>query len=110
MLKYKNYVGVVEFDDEANIFHGEVIDMSDVITFRGKATDELRKAFEESIDDYLAFCKETNRQPTKPFSGKMFIRTSSNHHRIIATAAAKAHMSINQWADQVLFDAAKQNS
>jgi len=25
MMEYKGYVGQVEFDDEANLFHGEVI-------------------------------------------------------------------------------------
>jgi len=107
MLKYKNYIAIVEFDDEADIFHGEVVNMSDVITFQGRTTDELRKAFEESVDDYLAFCNETGREPTKPFSGKMLIRTSPNHHRMIAEAAAKAHMSVNQWAEQTLSDAAQ---
>ena len=36
MMKYKGYVGKVEFDDEAGIFHGEVLDTRDVITFQGK--------------------------------------------------------------------------
>ncbi len=109
MLTYKQYIATVEFDDEADIFHGEVINMSDVVTFQGKTTDELRKAFIESVDDYLVFCQETGRQPNKPFSGRMLIRTSPNHHRIIVEAAAKAHMSTNQWAEQTLFKAAQQS-
>ena len=35
MMEYKGYVGKVEFDDEAGIFHGEVINTRDVITFQG---------------------------------------------------------------------------
>jgi len=35
--KPKGYMGKVEFDDEAAIFHGEVIDTRDVITFQGKS-------------------------------------------------------------------------
>ncbi len=35
MLKYKGYIGYVEFDDKAEIFHGEVINTRDVITFQG---------------------------------------------------------------------------
>lgn len=34
MLQYKGYTGQVEFDDEAGLFHGEVIDLHRVITFR----------------------------------------------------------------------------
>ena len=37
MMEYKGYVGRVEYDDEAAIFHGEVINTRDVITFQGRA-------------------------------------------------------------------------
>jgi predicted HicB family RNase H-like nuclease len=53
MMEYKGYVGKVEFDDEAEIFHGEVINTRDVITFQGTSVAELTSAFHESIDDYL---------------------------------------------------------
>ena len=55
-MKYKGYEGSIAYDDEAEIFHGEVINTKDVITFQGKSVKELKKAFKESIDDYLAFC------------------------------------------------------
>jgi len=58
MLKLKGYVGHAEFDDDAGLFHGEVIDLKDVVTFQGKSVRELEKAFRDSIDDYLAFCAE----------------------------------------------------
>jgi len=58
MMQYKGYLARVEFDDEASVFHGEVINTRDVITFQGKSTDELKKAFEDSVDDYLAFSSE----------------------------------------------------
>jgi predicted HicB family RNase H-like nuclease len=35
MMQYKGYLGRVEFDGEASIFHGEVISTRDVITFQG---------------------------------------------------------------------------
>jgi predicted HicB family RNase H-like nuclease len=62
MLKYKGYTGHVEFDDESGIFHGEVLDLRDVITFQGKSVEEIKKAFRDSIDDYLEFCKERNEK------------------------------------------------
>ena len=49
-----------EFDDEAGIFHGEVINTRDVITFQGTSVKELKKSFIDSIEDYLAFCCERN--------------------------------------------------
>jgi predicted HicB family RNase H-like nuclease len=50
-MEYKGYVGKVEFDDEAGIFHGEVLGTREVITFQGQSVAELQTAFEESIDD-----------------------------------------------------------
>jgi len=34
MLSYKGYTGHIEFDDEAGLFHGEVLDKKDVVTFQ----------------------------------------------------------------------------
>jgi predicted RNase H-like HicB family nuclease len=68
-MTYKGYEGVVEYDEEAKVFTGEVIDTRDVITFQGKSVQELERAFRESVDDYLAFCKSRNEEPEKPFSG-----------------------------------------
>lgn len=69
MLEYKGYTAQVELDAEAGVFHGEVLDTRDVITFQGKSVDEVQAAFRESIDDYLEFCAqhgETNpRRPLK---------------------------------------------
>jgi predicted HicB family RNase H-like nuclease len=50
-VTYKGYEGVVKFDEEARIFHGEVISTRDVITFQGSTVDELEQAFRDSVDD-----------------------------------------------------------
>ncbi len=40
MMQFKNYVARVEYDDESNIFRGEVINTRDVITFQVKSVAE----------------------------------------------------------------------
>ncbi|MGA7501056.1 MAG: type II toxin-antitoxin system HicB family antitoxin [Isosphaeraceae bacterium] len=87
MMEYKGYVGKVEFDDEAGIFHGEVLDTRDVITFQGRSVDELKTAFQESIDDYLAFCKQCGEEPNKPFSGQFVTRIPPELYRQVNLAA-----------------------
>jgi len=67
-MEYKKYLAHTEYDAEADIFHGEVINIRDVITFQGKSTDELRRALEDSVEDYLEFCKERGEEPNQPFS------------------------------------------
>lgn len=102
MLNYKGYTGAVEYDAEAKIFHGEVLDTRDVITFQGKSVNEIEKAFKESIDDYLKFCKERNEEPDKPFSGKFVLRISPELHHNIFLKARKKGKSLNNWIVDIL--------
>jgi predicted HicB family RNase H-like nuclease len=95
MLKYKGYTGHTIFDDEAGIFHGEVDDTRDVITFQGRSVDELETAFRESIDDYLEWCAERGKSPDKPFSGKVVLRMPSPLHRRLAIEASRQGKSLN---------------
>ncbi len=107
MINYKGYTGLVELDSDAGILHGRVLDIKDVITFEGKTVDEVKTAFQDSIDDYLNFCIGIEEEPDKPFSGKLAFRTSPDHHRLIFLAATKAGKSINGWMDEVLTQSAK---
>ena len=102
MLQYKGYAGHVEFDDEAGIFHGEVLDLRDVITFQGKSVEEIERAFRESIDDYLEFCKERREEPDKPFSGRLMVRLPPEVHRKAYVSARREGKSLNQWIAEKL--------
>ncbi len=102
MLMHKGYMGYVEFDDEIEIFHGEVINTRDVITFQGSSVAEIKQAFEDSVDDYLIFCEERGEEAEKPFSGKFNLRVDPQLHRQLYAAAKQAHLSLNQWITSTL--------
>ncbi|MDR1144684.1 MAG: type II toxin-antitoxin system HicB family antitoxin [Verrucomicrobiales bacterium] len=95
MMTYKNYNGSVSYDDAAEIFHGEVIGLNDVITFQGRSVTELKRAFRESVDDYLAFCRERKEQPEKPISGTFTLRVSPDLHRRLIAIAKSHGQSLN---------------
>ena len=95
LLKYKGYQGTVHFDVDAGILHGEVLHLRDVVTFQGETVEEVTKAFRDSIDDYLDFCKERGEEPDKPYSGKFVLRVSPELHRKLATDAASKGASLN---------------
>lgn len=97
MLTYRGYTGHVEFDDEARLFHGEVLDTRDVITFQGRTVDEIETAFRESVDDYLSFCAERGEEPDKPFSGRLMLRLPKDVHRDVFVRARRAGKSLNQF-------------
>jgi predicted HicB family RNase H-like nuclease len=106
MMEYKGYLGRVEYDDEAGVFHGEVVNLRDVITFQGESVDELRRAFRESVDDYLAFCAARGEEPEKPYSGTFTVRIPPELHRDIALRARMAGKSLNGWVTDLLEQAA----
>ena len=107
MKAYKGYTATVRFDDDALLFHGEVVGLRDVITFQARTAEELVKSFHDSVDDYLSWCAEDGVAPQKPYSGKLAFRTTPEHHRLIASAAASQAKSINQWMDDTLSEAAR---
>jgi predicted HicB family RNase H-like nuclease len=101
-MRYKGYEATVEYDEDAEIFHGEVANLRDVITFQGKSVVKLKRAFADSIDDYLAFCKERGEEPEKPFSGQFVVRTAPSLHKDVSNAARRAGVSLNKWISSAL--------
>lgn len=87
MIKHKGYTGSIEFDPDAEILHGQVLGIRDVVTFEGRSVDQVLQAFRESVDDYLEFCAERGEKPDKPCSGKFVVRISPDLHRRIIMAA-----------------------
>ncbi len=96
-MEYKGYQARVEFDESANVFHGEVLHLRDVITFEATTVDDLWKEFRDSVDDYLDFCATRGEDPERPFSGKFLVRIGPELHRSAAIAAAKRDESLNAW-------------
>jgi len=102
VLEYKGYRGRVEFDEEAGLLHGEVLGLRDVVTFEGESVEELEKAFRDSVDDYLEFCAELDREPDRPFSGKFQLRISPELHRDVWLQSQREGKSLNQWVTDKL--------
>ena len=101
-MKYKGYTAQIEIDEAAGVLFGTVLDIKDVITFKGDTIAELEQEFHNSVDDYLEWCAELGEEPDKPFSGKLPFRTTAERHRQIYLAAREANKSINAWMDDAL--------
>lgn len=106
-MEYRGYVATVEFDDSADALHGRVVNSGSypIATFEATDTEGLRREFERSIDEYLAWCEQDGVEPRKPFSGKLNVRLGSELHGAVAVAAAADGMSINSWIVQALHSA-----
>ncbi|HEX5321694.1 MAG TPA: type II toxin-antitoxin system HicB family antitoxin [Stellaceae bacterium] len=101
-MSHDGYVALVELDEEAGLFHGEVINTRDVLTFQGQTPDELKTAFVETIADYIEWCRERGKPPERPYSGHFTLRLPPDLHRRIAAAAARERKSVNAFIADAL--------
>lgn len=95
LLKYKEYCGTIEIDLGENLLYGRVLFIKDKLGFHGENLEELKKDFQETIDDYISFCEERGVEPDKPFSGSFNVRTGEELHRKLAIMAKDKKISLN---------------
>lgn len=105
-MLYKGYTSRVDFDDRDAVFVGRVLGVRDVVGFHADNVADLRAAFAEAVDDYLDTCVRIGKAPEKLASGKMMLRIAPEIHSAALVAAQAAGKSLNQWAAEVLRDAA----
>ena len=102
VLEYKGYTGSVEFSAEDLVFFGKITGVRDVISFEADTVKKLIQAFKESVDDYLATCKQLGKQPDKEFKGSFNVRLKPKIHRLAAIRSAALKISLNQFVENVL--------
>lgn len=101
-MTYKGYAARIEYSDEDGLFIGHIAGIRDVVGFHGESVQELRRTFQEAVDDYLATCAKLERTPQKPYSGTLSLRLAPELHASVAVKAELARKSINQWVSEVL--------
>ena len=105
IMSYQGYAARIEYSDEDGCFIGHIAGIRDVVGFHGESVSELRQAFEEAVDDYLATCEKLNRTPQRPYSGKVMLRIEPSIHARVAMLAESQGKSLNAWAQEVLLRA-----
>ena len=106
VMAYKGYVARIDYDDEDGIFTGRLAGIRDGVGFHADTVAELRAAFHEAVEDYLATCVRLGRDPQRAYSGQMMFRVNPEVHRRAVVAAELAGKSLNAWAEEVLGKAA----
>ena len=106
VMTYKGYSARVEYDDDDGIFFGRLAGIRDGVGFHAETVPELRIAFHEAVDDYVETCAKVGKPPQRPFSGKVMFRIDPETHRHAALAAELKGISLNQWAEDVIRQAA----
>ncbi len=101
-MTYKGYIGSVAYSEKDNVFFGKIEGIKGLVNFEGESVDELKKAFHEAVDDYLAFCEDEGLVPEKSYSGSLNVRLTPTIHRQIAILAKQAGISLNAYIKETL--------
>ena len=106
-MTHVGYTARVEYDERDGLFAGRILGIRAIISFHGETVLQLRKAFALAVKDYLTDCEERGLSPEKPASGKILLRVPPQIHGAALVAAQAAGKSLNQWATEVLQEAAQ---
>lgn len=96
------YHARVEYDPELDRFRGEILGLNGGADFYGQNPAELRAEFRQSLDVYLAVCREQGLPPRKLYSGKFNLRIPPALHERLALVAQAQGKSINLLAQEAL--------
>src|ERR1700726_3887523 len=86
-FEYQGYIGSAEVDIENGLLFGRLLFIRDAITYNAATVEELKDAFHEAVDDYLAACEEDGSEPDVPCKGSFNVRVGPERHRKVAIAA-----------------------
>lgn len=102
LLEYKGYYGDVNVSVEDNVIYGKVLYINDLITYEADTVSDIKKSFEEAIDDYLCFCADNNKEPDKSFKGSFNVRITPDLHKKADLEARKRKQSLNQFVSSAI--------
>lgn len=102
ILEYKGFQGSVDFSLDAGVLHGKILLIDDLVTYEADNITDLNAEFQESVDDYIATCKDLGVEPNKPFSGTFNVRIGPTMHRDLAKQAQREEKSINDFVREAI--------
>jgi predicted HicB family RNase H-like nuclease len=79
--------------------------VTDIITYEGNTVEEIKISFEEAVDHYLEYCKETGKSANKPYSGTFNVRIGQELHRKAAEIAYHQGVTLNEFVVQSIKNA-----
>jgi len=102
ILSYKGYIATIHFSSEDEVFYGKVEHTQDLIMFEAESAKGLKQSFHDSVDDYLAFCKEKGVEPNKTFKGSFNVRISPELHLKAYMQALTKGITLNNFISQAI--------
>jgi predicted HicB family RNase H-like nuclease len=102
VMRYRGYLARIDFDESVGVFTGNVLGLSEPISFHGASVDELQGDFTFAIDHYLSVCRAAGIAPEKQPGGKVLLRLTAETHAGALVAAQAAGISLNEWLSRAV--------
>lgn len=102
MMEYNGYRAIISYNQEDDMFVGEVLGLNDSLNFYGNTTKELHESFHQSIDNYIKLCKEKEKKPEKEYKGTFNVRISPELHKRLSEEAKFNNITLNQQVKLIL--------
>ena len=101
-LQYKDYIGSVHFNADDEVFFGKIEGIEDLVSFEGRSVDEMKKAFIDSVEDYIDLCKEIGKKNEKSYKGSFNVRIAPEIHKKAKRLAIMKGISLNQFIQKAV--------
>ena len=102
LMNVDGYHAKIDYDEETDLFRGEILGLSGGADFYGSSPEELRREFKRSLDVFLEVCKEQGIEPRRHYSGKFNHRIPPELHEKLAMTAEAQGKSLNSLAQEAL--------
>lgn len=102
LFEYKGYSGSIEYSAADDVMHGKVLGIRSLLSYEGDSIKNLRKDFEETIDEYIADCAEEGVEPEKPYKGSFNVRVTPELHRSLAIYSASHGRTLNSTVEEAI--------
>jgi predicted HicB family RNase H-like nuclease len=102
IIKYKGYIGTVEYSPDDKVLYGKIEHINDLVTFEAKTANDLEKNFRATVDDYIETCRQLGKEPQKTFKGTFNVRIKPKLHRKASMVSLQRNISLNKLVEQAL--------
>ena len=101
-MRYKGYIGSVEFSERDGVFYGKVLGIHSLISYEGRDAAELVADFHGAVDEYLSMCEEDGVAPETAYKGSFNVRITPQLHEKLAVYAQNNGIILNKLVEAAL--------
>lgn len=101
-IDYKDYVTVPHHSLKEHRYMGKILGLKEDITYEAHHQRDVKQAFKDAVDKYLADCEKEGKTPEVPYDEPLTLKLSWPVHKGLLVQAAEADISVEQYINDTL--------